>query len=928
MAFGSGGGNDVEIKIKVDAQGAITVLDSVGDEIAKVAKQSSDGGKQVNDFSKSWTEFTSKLNLAKQGFDVVAGAIGSLFEGIERGAAVDDVAQGFKNLTEQAGGLSDVFLNELKVATDGTIASFDLQKAAIDGVRAGAKPDEFVALAEAARALAEEAGTNLKDELDQLSLAFETGQVRMLKNKLGVIDLEAEKKKLADTLGVEVGQLTKEAEVFAGQQAILEASASTTERVGEITRDAGDKIAIMGSTLSDAADQALKGVAANEQLNQTLDDMVDFLAGVDWETWGSRLATVAGIVVGATENMIELGAAMAGLSTNLEATKAAGEMERFGASLKSLNDKIGAAASQQDLPKLKKQLLELFDKVKEGGPALKVFETALHNSTNAIMKQTEILPKGETAAEKYRKRVEELRKAFVGAGKDGAQKLNKDLEELQKTIDGLTSTDRFPELDRQIKEAMGGQNINSAEDLAKAVEKVGKAALAAGIPIDIVKDKINDAFGSTTGGLLETTAQSIDELFSEDFVEGAKKATNDVSKIIREGLFSAVSEGLSAALSGKTLTSKDYGQLTGGFLGNFADSFLPGSGQFVDALTQKLFSAFGSDSASTKARKEADKYFADIFDANRLGVVIDGQLQQIKDLVFQGNTLFGGDVSFAGGGAFDFLKTLPADAQAAFSGVGTAFEQFLGVSEDLGGQLAAVFANNIGGSLNNLQLLIQATGKTAEEMQSAVVDAFLNGELSANEALTAIQGINQVMTDGIPDGVGFVVQAFDNLKAAGVKGGRAVIDALKDIGFEAKENKQSLQDAMAQIAASGKFSAAEIQQVMDALAANGITSVEQLTNATTEQLLPVLALLENQKFPFAEAASEGQKLVDTLNNLPTKKTIDVEVRVKATGDTGALDKVSGGGSSFSGTGVKPGNSGNNAPRERPGQSGNGAGING
>ena len=858
MAFGTSGSNDVEIKIKVDAQGAITVLDQTGEAIANVAGKAEQSGSSIDNFSRSWTELKSKIDLAKEAFSLISGGIDTVFGILERGSAVDDVATSFKRMSDQAGVTADVFLNQLNTATAQTISNFELQKAAIEAARAGAKPTEFLELTKAARALAEETGGNLTDELNQLSFAFETGMTRALKNKLGVIDLEKAENDLATQLGVTRGELTKEQTVMAARGAILEASKKKTEELGTITKDAGDNVATLSKIVNDASDSFKVAFANNKDLNEALARLGETIKSIDFTF------VVNGITAIAT---------------------AAGKAIKFVSTL------------GEDLQKLSPKSI--------GGTFLRGVGDFLGGNSIAA----KWLDKTGLGL---------LTDAYKALAKDGIQPTAEAMEQLGSSA---------------------AQSSAPSEKLATALNKVTTAATGTKTTIEEIQ-KLGPIFGPGNAEGLDEFNRAMDEMSAKAGAEWGQIAGSAFTEFMGAAIhgnsgdivkaLQNIAGSIGSKLGGDLGSS--LGQMIGGTFGaTFGGPLGASIGSFLGTeLVSGIEKLFGSDSASTKARKSADKFFADIFDANRLGVIVDGQLQQIKDLVFQGSTLFGGEVSFGDGSGFDFLKSLPAEAQAAFSGVGTAFELMMGNIEENGGQLAAVFANNIGGSLNNLQLLIQATGKTAEEMGDAVTEAFLDGSLSAGEALSAIQSINQVMTDGIPDGIGQVVQAFDNLKAAGIKGGRALVDALKDIGFEAKENKQSLQDAMAQIAASGKFSAEEIQQVMDALAANGIDSVEELTSATTEQLLPVLALLENQKFPFAEAADDGQKLVDTLNNLPSQKTIDVNIRVKATGDVGALDKVSGGGSGFSNTstGVKPGNSGSNAPRERPGQSGGGAGING
>lgn len=435
--------------------------------------------------------------------------------------------------------------------------------------------------------------------------------------------------------------------------------------------------------------------------------------------------------------------------------------------------------------------------------------------------------------------------------------------------------------------------LKTQEDLADGVAKSTK----------VIKDDFKDAFDfikSEMGGL--TTDGNLIE-FTFD-TESAQESASRFADVLQDSLIDGIGRGLSRAINGETLKTDDYGDIVGGIGGSIADSFLPGSGQVVDALVGSLFSAFDSEDAGTTARKSADKFFADVFDANRLQVIIDGQLQEINDLVFKGDTLFGGNSDFADGSFSQFLQSLPGEAQQAFNGVGTAFEQLLGVGEDIAGQLGSVFANNIGGDLNNLQLLVQATGKSFEEMKDAVVDAFLNGQLGAIETQSALAGLQEIFTDGIPGAIGATDKAFANLVAAGPKGGRALVDALQDIGFEAEElGLDTLPQVQEQLLATGQFSAEQIQQVFDALAASGINSVEQLTSATIEGLLPALAQLEAQNFfpDLSENISQVDNLIQKVDSLPDRIEKRLVFNVESRIDSNTQQLASAG--AFSAAGV-------------------------
>lgn len=304
---------------------------------------------------------------------------------------------------------------------------------------------------------------------------------------------------------------------------------------------------------------------------------------------------------------------------------------------------------------------------------------------------------------------------------------------------------------------------------------------------------------------------------------------------------------------------------------------------------QAIGHMFG-EAQGTAIRKELDKYIADILKDNPVQAIIDGVMQPITDLQFTGNFE---------GGIFD---TLDQEAQAAFDGIAMGFQGLIGVVDTFGINLSNVLANNLGGSLNNLQLFVQSTGKSFEELSGIVVETFLDGKISALEAQTALNGIAQVAQDGIPDGVGFTVKAFENLKAAGTKGGRALIDALKDIGFEAKElGIKDIPSLMQNLVASGELTQEEVGQVFATLKEHGIDSIDALVTATDQQLIGVLSQLQSQNFPFADAVQDAADLVETIDDLPSKKEITFKIRTEMDSNTknaidaGFVPNVSGGG---------------------------------
>lgn len=371
--------------------------------------------------------------------------------------------------------------------------------------------------------------------------------------------------------------------------------------------------------------------------------------------------------------------------------------------------------------------------------------------------------------------------------------------------------------------------------------------------------------------------------------EVAKKAADEFTKNMSDALevIGAFATPIfQAMLDGKKLKHEDYGKMTGKAAGKLLDPNNVGYGQFVDMAVQGIFKAFNKgDNAGTKARKELDKFFYGLFEASHLALVINGQLQQVNKLVFQGNN--------RGEGLF---KDLPAAIAGAFVGVGTAFQQLQGIALKTGVNLGNVLANNIGGSLNNLGIMIRAIGYDAEKMGDAIMDAMLQGQLSFSQAQQAINGINLAMQKGIPDGIGKTAQAFDNLKAAGVTGGRVSTDAMRDLAdelLEVNKNAKTLDELGANLIKQGK-DAGEVKMVLDALKGAGIDSIKKLSEASDKQLLPALAKLQDMKFPFTEGAKSLDGVIKKLESIPKLTEKDLVFNVHTNMDKSTVAAKDGG----------------------------------
>lgn len=851
MAFSSGS-NDIDIIVKVDATGAQQAFDKLGNELKTLKSESDSSG---SNFTKLESKFAS-IALGVGATGIAIGAFKKTLEFARQGDQVNDITESFERLSEKVGATSKTFLTDLASATNNTISNLDLMKSANDGLQAGLKPDALVQLAKAAKVLGDQVGKDTKQAFDDLTQAIETGRVATLKQYGVIVDADYVVNKYANSqnkLAKDIDEATKlqliQAEAQRQLTEKLAGGAAGADGAGESLEQLDTAIKNLNDSFASFVDKNPILISAIKGVSSAFSGLAEVIKGVDVETFMQSILNATPI---------------------------------FGQAIASVNA------------------------AKTAVNALVGTEEKLSKSTFANLKAIEA---EEAAREKATKLIEEEKKkqdalikakaAAIQATKDQAEALKKANqtfdENLSKLKDLASPTGLMSVYDAFKKTAESGRDLGlSSGQILDAFVKLRAEFISAGLSADTVdqiiiklKNDLNNlgktATDNSLGGLLG-------DLFGGD--------PNTINNIL-----SASFSALEGAFSAKT--GADFKKITADLAGSIANAFAPGTGPIASALTKGIFDLFSSgDSEGTKLRKAADKYFADIFDKNRLSIVINNQLKQITDLDFGGK-----DSGNAAKGFFDAFNNLGANAQGAFGGVARAFSELLGQSQEFAANLAAVFSNNLGGSLNNLQLLIEATGQSAQSLRQAVVDAFLDGKISALEAQTAINGINNAMKKGIPDAVGAVTQAFDNLKAAGTNGGRASTDALRDIGEEAKELKiKTFPELIAYLVKTGKYSSEEIAKVFDALKKAGIDTIDKLTNATDQKLIGVLSQLQAQDFPFAKAAQDAQKLIDTVTNLPKeiKTRLVFEVQVNGTKqDKDIVEKATAGkvGSSTAGRGA-------------------------
>lgn len=830
---------DVEIKVKVDAGGASTILDNLGNKIQDLGAKAGISSQGLSSMGQALLQglgqgvgqaITQTIGRVVDGIIALPGAaINATIELAKLGDAVNDADAGFSVLAEKAGTTSEALRQKLGAAAQGAVDSLTLMQKANKAAAAGLDPAIFDRVVAAAKRYADQTGMEVPAAIDKFTNAVTKQSPRLLQQ----LDLLKDGKIHLD-----------------GYAVALDGSAIAAQSVTDLLDQYKTSIENSDQALGSAIDNSTTMVSitnllegAWEKLRTTLNKLLIKLL----ELADTLTNTVKDAVNGVAIRLLVL--------TNMMEAAASGVMPSYSKGLLAVKAALALSAKEIDGVEVK------------------------------LKKKTQADKDGEKAA------------------KDHAKGIDSIIDAVHKA----TGFDSFPKLTKQIDDFVHSDFKNGMDSYNQGLLEIALAAEKAGIPVAAINKAMLETgkIGEQVSVGLEGFKGTIDDLFSGKGEAGKGGSffgfdlgtgNSGLEGAIAGSITDALTTGINAVFSGDTLKNEDWAGLTGSIAGSISESLLPGSGPIADAFVKGLVGMFGGkDTAGTTARKAADKFFAEAFEANRLAVIINGELATVKDLVFKGDTLFGGSSDFASGSFTHFFDSLEPAARTAFAGVGAGFEELLGVSGDISGQIGAVLANNIGGSLNNLQLLVESSGMSFEQLHDGVVAAFMDGKLSALEATSALQGLAQVAQKGIPDGIGKTVEAFEHLEAAGKKGGRVSVDALQDIGYEAKElGIKDFPALIKNLEASGKFTSNEIALVFDALKSHGIDSVEKLTSATTEQLIPVLGQLETTKFPFKEAAADMRELITQVNELPSvieKKVIfNVQVNADSAGKA-VLDQV-------------------------------------
>lgn len=209
---------------------------------------------------------------------------------------------------------------------------------------------------------------------------------------------------------------------------------------------------------------------------------------------------------------------------------------------------------------------------------------------------------------------------------------------------------------------------------------------------------------------------------------------------------------------------------------------------------------------------------------------------------------WGGSKKFDEGGWADTL-TKNKDGQA-FLGLAEAMTKAMGITEDVGGENALLLFENMGGSVDNLRLLVLQLGLNFADLEAAMVKAGLSGEKSWHEVEVALQGASEAFKPGLV-AIADVKGAYDELIDSGGRG-MAALKGLKDLATETMEGGGKTLEDMKKKMIEGGVSEADANVILEAIKGRGIKTLDELLGASDRISGGIIADIESKSAEIAK----------------------------------------------------------------------------
>jgi hypothetical protein len=333
-----------------------------------------------------------------------------------------------------------------------------------------------------------------------------------------------------------------------------------------------------------------------------------------------------------------------------------------------------------------------------------------------------------------------------------------------------------------------------------------------------------------------------------------------------DGAFNAYKDSKKPFATGKEIAVETYKGMYEGIFGTQLGGLLAKIDlAWSKPLIEMFGGLFGSNDLGTTMRRGFGSLFDEMFDNlphGKLKLWVEGELKELDGI---DTTVYESDI----------LSRIDDATAGVFAGLGTAFEEMISQMgydmEGFGGQISTILAENVGGSLNELQIMFEALGVSAEDLLAAIETAYLAGDITAKNFLASSAQIQELYTQGIPGAIGATGLAMQNLIDTGLTDGRHAMDSLGDISAEAAEKGITSFEALREDLIASGHTVEDVDKLFAAFGQNGIGSMEDLANITVQQTAGVVSSLEDMGFGFEKPIEKADELIKKLDELEGKK---------------------------------------------------------
>lgn len=901
-------------------------LDDIGSNAVKSSETASSG---FSNFGKSAIVLNQALGLVNAAVTGLNTVFTLLVSSLDEAGKVDALTRSFETLQNSVGNDATEALNKLRNATQGLVSDLDLIQASNRAVQLGLPTEGFELASASAIKLGRAMGIDATQAINDFTTGVGRGSVQILDNLGIIVKAEQAYQQFAEANNKTADSLTETEKKLAFQQAAYEAVIESAKNTADINLNAADSYDQLGNVIDNIKNQILIAIVNNEDLAEAFEDIKEVVESINWDIVINGISEVisfvgdlVSIVFNTIDVLIDVSAVfydtvepaldaillpiekviegwqriaygyqqLANLfrqqvfgDSVIESIKLADSLDNLGGKLKSTNLLIQNIQTQADFSKAQKQITDLAKIVNQSDKTFNLYGKSVESLQLELAKIDQSTLKASRSTKDFEGRSKDAERALREAEK-AAKKYQEQIDNLDDVLRGTTEKTLF-----KFEQGLADLGVTGVESLRANADAVKEFA------IDFAK--LNDIDLDTLTKTTEDFARDYDKIMSdlrEEELRKQKAFNQELNNVAARG----VEDALRNVFNGGS--SEDYREVSQQAAGDVAALFLKEYGPVAEAagrviaeeIVGSLFDAFGGrTNAAANLRADLSAFLNDA----------------IKDIKFKSDILFEGEFKIPRGrDAFDpitseltgelttaaeiALKNLqiPPELVNTFNDIGTALALALGEGQDgldevinQFGTLLALNFQNVQG-LNELQIILQSAGLSAEQLGEALETAFLNGDIGAGQFLSSLAQVEDLFTQGIPAAIGATDIAFDNLGNA-LESGRVGFDALGDIAAEAAEKGiKSFDELRSDLINSGK-SVKDVDLLFQSLATNGIGSIEELQNITVRQTAGVINSLEQSGFAFNKVTENVEQLRAELDEIKSKE-IDIRLNVSTNYD--------------------------------------------